>query len=142
MTKQSNGKIMLERTRSKSGRIAEILFGFVLILVAPIWSLAQSPCDWYPAGSTIGEPEDLYSQNGVLEVNFTYQTALDSYGIPLYCFVNSDGVKSPTLHVRPGDTLIINLTNLVPEGSGTMPAMPAMEMSKAGEGGCGAANMT
>ncbi len=60
----------------------------------------------------------------------------------MYCFVNSDGVQSPTLHVKPGDTLVLNLTNLVPEGTGEKPVMPEMEMAKAGDGGCGAESMT
>jgi FtsP/CotA-like multicopper oxidase with cupredoxin domain len=118
------------------------LQGLSLLALLPVGVLAQSPCERFPQGSTIQEPENLYSTNGVLEVNFTYQTVEDSYGVALYCFMNSDGAQSPTLHVKPGDKLIINLTNLVPEGSGKMPAMPAMEMSKAGAGGCGAANMT
>ena len=104
--------------------------------------LAQSPCERFPQGSVVQEPENLYSKDGILKVDFTYQTSQDDYGKTLYCFVNSDGAQSPTLHVRPGDTLIITLTNLVPEGTGKMPEMPGMDMSRAGEGGCGAMNMT
>ena len=105
-------------------------------------ALAQSPCPRYAAGSMVSEPEDLYSKDGVLAVNFTYQTYQDDTGKTYFCFVNSDGVQSPTLHVQPGDTLKLTLTNLVPEGSGKHSSMPAMEMSKAGEGGCGDLNMT
>ena len=60
-------------------------------------------------------------------------------------FVNSDGAQSPTLHLNPGDTLVLTLTNLVPEQPGKhghMADMPDMEISKAGAGGCGAMNMT
>src|SRR5262249_29095064 len=38
--------------------------------------------------------------------------------------------------------LKLSLTNLVPERPGKGTGMPAMEMAKAGEGGCGALNMT
>ncbi|HEY2713830.1 MAG TPA: hypothetical protein VGI60_15050 [Chthoniobacterales bacterium] len=81
-------------------------------------ALAQSPCPRYAAGSMVSEPEDLYSKDGVLAVSFTYQTYQDDTGKTYFCFVNSDGVQSPTLHVQPGDVLKLTLTNLVPEGSG------------------------
>ena len=44
--------------------------------------------------------------------------------------------------MNPGDTLVLTLKNLVPEQSGEMPAMAGMDMAKAGEGGCGAMDMT
>lgn len=116
--------------------------GLAFLAAAPISVFGQDPCFRYPQGSTIQDPENLYSKDGVLTVDFTYQTTPGPDGRPMYCFVNSDGVQSPTLHVKPGDTLVLNLTNLVPEGTGEKLSMPAMEMSKAGEGGCGAANMT
>ncbi len=103
---------------------------------------AQDPCARFAQGSVVHDPVNLYSKDGVLEVNLSYETSQDDFGQTLYCFVTPDGVQSPTLHVNPGDTLVINLTNLVPEGTGTMPAMPGMDMSRAGEGGCGAMNMT
>ena len=118
------------------------LQGLSLLALLPVGALAQSPCERFPQGSVVQEPENLYSKDGVLKVDFTYQTSQDDYGKTLYCFVNSDGAQSPTLHVHPGDTLILTLTNLVPEGTGKMPEMPGMDMSRAGEGGCGAMNMT
>src|SRR6185503_6149341 len=39
-------------------------------------------------------------------------------GRTLFCFVTSDGKESPTLHVNPGDTIKINLTNQVPDAPG------------------------
>ena len=57
------------------------------------------------------EPENLYSKNGTLEVFFSYQTRIGSSGDTLYCFMNSDGAQSPTLHVHPGDHLLIHLKN-------------------------------
>ena len=122
--------------------ILKILCGLVALAVSQTWVFAQGRCERFPAGSTVSEPENLYSEHGVLKVDFTYQTSQDSYGFTRYCFVNSDGAQSPTLHVNPGDTLVLTLTNLVPEQSGGMPAMAGMAMSKAGEGGCGAMNMT
>ncbi len=120
-----------------------ILCGLALLVVSQTCIFAQDRCVRFPAGSTISDPENLYSENGVLTVDFTYQTSQDSYGFTRYCFVNSDGAQSPTLHVHPGDTLVLTLTNLVPEQAGKVPAtMVGMDMSKAGDGGCGATTMT
>jgi hypothetical protein len=117
-----------------------ILSGLTILALTQV-GLTQDICERFPQGSFVTEPENLYSTTG-FGVNFTYQTREDDFGKILYCFTNSDGAQSPTLHVNPGDTLIINLTNLVPEGTGNMPSMPGMDMSKAGEGGCGDLEMT
>ncbi len=120
----------------------EIFGALALLALTHPGAPAQDVCERFPQGSTVQEPENLYSKDGVLRVDFTYQTREDDFGKTLYCFVNSDGAQSPTLHLHPGDTLVLTLTNLVPEGTGTMPDMPGMEMSKAGAGGCGAMDMT
>jgi FtsP/CotA-like multicopper oxidase with cupredoxin domain len=39
---------------------------------------------------------------------------VDSAGRTLFCFKTPDGLESPTLHVQPGDTLDITVTNDVP----------------------------
>ena len=84
----------------------------------------NAPCPRYHAGSTIVEPKNLYSAGGKLQVNFTYQTRVDQYGNTLYCFTTDDGVESPTLHLHPGDQLIIHLKNELPRSSSaTMPGM-------------------
>ncbi len=101
----------------------------------------DNPCTRYPIGSRVTEPVDLYSQHGVLKVDFNYETGVDDKGRQTFCFITPDGVQSPTLHVNPGDTLVITLTNLVPKEEGRHHDMPGMEISAAGEGGCGASTM-
>ncbi len=118
------------------------LSGLALSLGLLLHASAQDACTRFPQGSIVQEPEDLYSSGGLLKVDFTYQTSLGDDGKPRYCFINSDGVQSPTLHVQPGDTLVINLLNTVPAGTTEMPHMAGMDISRAGEGGCGALNMT
>jgi len=71
-------------------------------------------CPRPPAGSVAAPPPDLWSQNGVLNVAFNYYTTVDPAGRTLFCFVTPDGLESPTLHVNPGDTLNVTVTNLVP----------------------------
>jgi FtsP/CotA-like multicopper oxidase with cupredoxin domain len=100
--------------------IAGVFLGAIIFAVAQVCAYGQGvstssvPCPRFAPGSTITEPEDLFSQNGRLTVNFKYFTYLDSNGTSRFCFINSDNAQSPTLHVNPGDTLTVNVTNDVP----------------------------
>jgi len=75
---------------------------------------AASPCPRYTQGTAVPQAPDLYSHNGLLAVNLSYNTATSATGITLYCFTAPGGVESPTLHVNPGDTLVVNVTNNLP----------------------------
>lgn len=79
----------------------------------PITPVAN-PCSRFTAGSIVQNPPALFSQNGVLSVNLSYQTTTDADGRPLYCFMTPAGLENPTLHVHPGDHLVINITNNTP----------------------------
>jgi FtsP/CotA-like multicopper oxidase with cupredoxin domain len=103
----------------------------------------SAQCPRYAAGSTIVEAEDLFSSGGVLKLDLTYQTRIDAYGNTLYCFTNSDGAQAPTLHVHPGDRLIINFTNGLPAATSSNSAhsMPGMIMTGSPSNTCGAVVM-
>jgi FtsP/CotA-like multicopper oxidase with cupredoxin domain len=73
-----------------------------------------NPCPRYAPGSVIHQPPALFSENGVLNVTFSYQTTTDSVGRQLFCFMTPDGLQNPTLHVNAGDTLNITVTNNTP----------------------------
>jgi FtsP/CotA-like multicopper oxidase with cupredoxin domain len=75
-------------------------------------------CPRPAAGSVVQQPTDLWSKNGVLQVEFGYYTTTDSDGRTLYCFQTPDGVESPTLHIKPGDTLDLTLQNQLPPPAG------------------------
>jgi FtsP/CotA-like multicopper oxidase with cupredoxin domain len=77
-------------------------------------ALVPNPCPRFTAGSVIHQPPALFSQNGVLNVRFSYQATSDSAGRQLFCFMTPDGLQNPTLHVNPGDTLNITVTNNTP----------------------------
>ena len=79
-------------------------------------SSANQVCPRYTPGSTLIQPKDLFSSSGALMVNFKYQTRVDAANNVLYCFTDDKGNQSPTLHVKPGDKLILNVLNLVPSG--------------------------
>src|SRR5580704_8252651 len=103
----------------------------------------EQPCPRYTAGSTIVEPEDLFSSRGVLRLNLTYMTRVDADGNTLYCFMNSDGAQSPTLHVHPGDRLMIDFKNGLPSStpSTSMHRMRGMIMTSSPSNTCGAVVM-
>ncbi len=95
------------------------------------------PCPRFGAGSVVTNPSDLYSRRGVLTVNLSYNTTTDSDGRVLYCFTTPDGTESPTLHVWPGDHLIVQVKNRLPA------AEPAgsMQMSTNAATVCGSGTM-
>jgi len=101
--------------------VTRILACACLIMVASLCVVAQTPvapvanpCQRFRAGSIIHQPPALFSQNGVLNVQFSYQTTTDSVGRQLFCFMTPNGLENPTLHVNPGDTLNLTVTNNTP----------------------------
>jgi FtsP/CotA-like multicopper oxidase with cupredoxin domain len=97
--------------------------------VAPV----SNPCSRFAAGSIIHQPPALFSANGALNVQFSYQTTTDSVGRQLFCYMTPNGLEDPTLHVKPGDTLNITITN-------NTPASPVEEVFNAPT--CGDSAMT
>jgi FtsP/CotA-like multicopper oxidase with cupredoxin domain len=120
-----------------------IFGGFIAIaflLGANATASAQgNGCSRLPVGSTVPEPEDLFSRKGVLRVNFFYETSTDENGNPLFCYVLADGEQSPTLHVHPGDVLKLTFTNDTP--APTSSDAMQMQMSLSGPDVCGATTM-
>jgi FtsP/CotA-like multicopper oxidase with cupredoxin domain len=97
--------------------------GPVAATPVPIPPVANA-CSRLAAGSVLANPSDLFSENGVLMVNFSYQTVTDDAGRKLYCFMTPDGLENPTLHVNPGDHLVINVTNNTPAATVVMQINP------------------
>jgi FtsP/CotA-like multicopper oxidase with cupredoxin domain len=72
----------------------------------------------------VEEPEDLRSQNGVLEARLTANDAAAGDGAIRYCYTDSAGHESPTLRVHPGDLVVLHLTNALTDlGHGSNPPM-------------------
>jgi FtsP/CotA-like multicopper oxidase with cupredoxin domain len=90
-------------------------FAFLFALLIPEAAFAQStgPCVRPGAGGPATPAPDLYSTNGALTVALNYETGMDEQNRTLFCFVTPTGQEAPTLHVNPGDTIVINLTNMV-----------------------------
>ena len=136
-TKAHRGFIMLKDT------LRRILWIVAVLLLLPLTAWAQttaasSPCPRPAAGSVVTPPPELFSQNGVLNVTFNYYTTVDSVGRTLFCFSTLNGLEGPTLHVMPGDTLNVTVTNRVPPPP---PGSPTEVVSNSSNQ-CGDATMT
>lgn len=95
-----------------------VVTGVLILAMSSLCAFAQSavapvpnPCQRPAPGSVIHNPPALFSQNGVLNVQFSYQSTTDSVGRQLFCFMTPSGLQDPTLHVNPGDTLNVTVTN-------------------------------
>jgi FtsP/CotA-like multicopper oxidase with cupredoxin domain len=95
----------------KSTRLAVVAL-FVCIACQPLSAQsAPDPCLRPAAGSIVEEPEDLRSQNGVLEAQLTFHNVADPDGSVRYCYIDGAGRESPNLRVAPGDLVILHLKN-------------------------------
>ncbi|HEY6924658.1 MAG TPA: multicopper oxidase domain-containing protein [Steroidobacteraceae bacterium] len=62
----------------------------------------------------------MRSENGVLKVDLTVRNERAPDGSMRYCYLLGSGAQSPTLRLKPGELLILNLRNaLSPEEGGT-----------------------
>jgi FtsP/CotA-like multicopper oxidase with cupredoxin domain len=75
----------------------------------------------------------VFSSHGVLSLNLTYTTRVDSSDNTLYSFTTDDGFQSPTLHVKPGDKLLLTLKNARPPPLATSPMAGMAGMQAAPE---------
>src|SRR5580700_2578984 len=75
--------------------------------LVPYALAAEKGCQRPSTGSTVTEPADLRSRNGVLKLELTARNAKQSDGSTRYCFVDGNGEESPTLRVTPGDLVIL-----------------------------------
>ncbi|HEX4160344.1 MAG TPA: multicopper oxidase domain-containing protein [Rhizomicrobium sp.] len=129
-----DGKLVRHRG---TGLIAFLVM-FLFAAVSPhAFADSRDPCPRPVAGSEARQSPDLYSQNGVLKLHFDYYTTLDKLGRTLFCFVTSNKLESPTLHVNPGDTIDLTVSNRVPPAGG-----PDGEVVSGRSNVCGDAVMT
>lgn len=114
-------------------RFSFLIFAMVL-LNPPVRAQAEKAevCPRPAQGSVVLEPEDLRSQDGVLKVNLTVRDEAEPDGTVRYCYIDDDGAESPTLRVKPGDQVILNLKNELkdPGGAGTNSSIAPKGASK------------
>jgi FtsP/CotA-like multicopper oxidase with cupredoxin domain len=102
---------------------AMLLIGLAAGTLGPgaSWAARDSdPCTRPAIGSTVPEPRDLRSQNGVLSIDLAVRNHHEQDGSIRYCYVMGDGEQSPTLRMHPGDLLVLKLKNELEDfGDGT-----------------------
>ena len=119
------------------------LYALLAGLVAVSWSAtaqAREPvpdaCPRPAPGSAVREPEDLRSEQGVLQLDLTVRNEPQPDGSVRYCYLLKDGEQSPTLRLKPGDLLILRLKNELsvarPDAPPAPPAMHAQHGATAG----------
>jgi FtsP/CotA-like multicopper oxidase with cupredoxin domain len=119
-------------------KYTRLFVGFISAFAVQTIAFGQAnPCPRFSAGSTVSNPPALYSDDGTLSVNLSYNTTTDSAGRTLYCFTTPNGTESPTLHVHPGDHLIVNVKNNLPAAT----SAGAMQMNTNASTVCGATMM-
>jgi FtsP/CotA-like multicopper oxidase with cupredoxin domain len=100
-------------TRARTLRF--LLCVAIALVLAPAHASAQTSapdvCPRPAPGSTVSEPTDLRSQNGILRVHLTIRSSLDAQGHSRYCYFSGDGSQAPNLRLNPGDVLVLNLKN-------------------------------
>jgi FtsP/CotA-like multicopper oxidase with cupredoxin domain len=115
---------------------------FVFLHQPLVAQSAKSVCPRPAIGSMVGQPQDLRSQNGMLQVTLTANNAANPDGSIRYCFTDAEGRESPSLRVSPGDLVILHLKNALsdlPSAQNPLPATPAhvhsqMPSPKEGDG--------
>ena len=71
-------------------------------------------CPRPAAGSVVTAPYEIQSHNGELQVTLALRSVVEPTGETRYCYVDENGNQSPTLRVKPGDLLVLKLTNQLP----------------------------
>jgi FtsP/CotA-like multicopper oxidase with cupredoxin domain len=91
--------------------IAFASLSFAQSLTGCARKVSDQVCPRPSSGSVVSEPVELSSHNGVLDLDLTIQSDTGADGSTRYCYVDAHGDQSPTLRVKPGDLLILHLTN-------------------------------
>jgi FtsP/CotA-like multicopper oxidase with cupredoxin domain len=104
------------RRRSRIAVVRLLLGGLCAIgmAAAPAAQLEaaqRDPCPRPAPGSPLPEARELRSRDGLLEVELAIRNYRAPGGAARYCYVLADGTPSPTLRLRPGDLLVIRLSN-------------------------------
>ena len=99
-------------------------------------------CSRPAPGSTVVDPPEVRSHDGVLDVELTYSNFKAADGQEEYCYQDENGNPSPTLRLQPGDLLILRLKNRLTVALAATAASGAQEASMPVTDPCASAQMT
>ena len=105
---------------------------------APLKATTRT-CEDAPTGGLLTESPHLYSADGALTVTLSYVTSVGSEGNVRFCYLTPDGKQNPTLHLKAGEHLRLQLRN----ETTLIQSTSSMAMDMSGHGApCGSAVMT
>ncbi len=117
-----------------------------MLLAASIANVsAQCPARPY-SGAQVLDPYTIQPTNGVLQADLSLGHSVDDQGYTHYCYMyQSPGgvVEAPTLRVNPGDTLSLNLADVIQDNDASkMKTHHAASGSVCGDGGTATVSST
>ena len=98
--------------------------------------VANDVCPRPQPGSVVQEPVDLWSKNGVLELELIARNVKEGDGRTRYCFTDGEGHESPNLRVKPGDLVILRLRNEMTDVDGSAKMTGPTHTMHMGQRGC------
>jgi FtsP/CotA-like multicopper oxidase with cupredoxin domain len=93
----------------------------LIVIVCAVAAGHAQVCPRPSSGSTVVAPEELSSSNGRLKVSFAFRSEVDDDGLTRYCYVTDTKIEAPTLRVKPGDDVVIEVKNELTPAAGTSP---------------------
>lgn len=96
---------------------------FLVVFCTSVFAYADpvEVCPRPQVGSTVADPKDLRSENGILRVELEYRSFVDAQGRTRFCFLSKDGSLAPNLRLQPGDELLLKLKNGLATASSVTP---------------------
>src|ERR1700722_16233714 len=95
--------------------VFSICFAWGCLAAAPgstAWAQdVPEACPRPSPGANVPEPAELRSVDGVLEATLSIRDERAPDGSIRYCYRTPEGVEAPTLRVRPGDLVVLRLSN-------------------------------
>jgi FtsP/CotA-like multicopper oxidase with cupredoxin domain len=96
---------------------AIVIFLALLPLCVSDVSRDSSVCARAASGGTVIPPAEMLSSNGQLRAILEFRSDVDDSGLTRYCYISGNAIESPTLRVRPGDEVVLDLKNELPAAS-------------------------
>jgi FtsP/CotA-like multicopper oxidase with cupredoxin domain len=96
-------------------RLTAFSIAIVILGVSSSFSFAQCPAR-PSSGTEVKDPYTIRSQSGTLQADLALGESVDQKGYTHYCYqyqTPHSVVEAPTLRVNPGDTLQLNLSDVI-----------------------------
>jgi len=126
-------------------RVAKYLIVTAIVGIFSIVSFAQCPARPV-SGTLVKDPYTIRSQDGTLQADLSLGKSVDEQGYTHYCYqyqAPKSVVEAPTLRLNPGDTLQLNLADVVQDkDASTMRMHHAAAGQVCGDGGTATVSST